>query len=383
MESASLKHAGLPDRIEPGEGDGVSPCLDIEFDERGGSVRVYDPRLFQAGRRGFCERLLEAASRQPGIHKAEVDLASASCQIEFSPGSTTSQCMADSFARAVREASAGSSWLDRVSWWRRRRGRWSALTAFRLPEGVSLWETFEVEAARIRLRRPGVTGNRARLSRLADTLADLEGVEACRVSPWFHRVTIDVCLDSPLSDRLLDTAEQALRGIRAADWLPPERRTHARTADADGEVSLVTTTGWKRLVNLALAGGSFAMTLVALAVPGIPTAPCLLATSDYLARSSPRLNDRLRHSLLFGPILRECEHHGGLSRFSKGKLTVLTLAIVSVTVVFAALTPVVLVFIVLISSLSIYGIARMSDLPDEPHRVLQLNGQAFLAPPAS
>jgi uncharacterized membrane protein YbaN (DUF454 family) len=381
MESASLEHTVLLDRIEPGEADGVSPCLDIEFDERGGSVRVYDPRLFHAGRRGFCERLLEAAARQPGIYKAEVDLASASCQIEFSPGSTTPQCMADSFAHAVREASAGCTWVDRVSWWRRR-GRWSALTAFRLPEGFSLWETFEVEAARIRVRRPGVTGNRARLSRLADTLADLEGVEACHVSPWFHRITVDVCLDSPLSDRFLDTAEQALREIRAADWLPPKRRTHAQTADAGDEVAFATTTGWKRLMYLALAGGSFAMTLVALVVPGIPTVPFLLATSHCLARSSPRLNERLRHTLFFGPILREGEHQGGLSRFSKRKLTVLALVIVSVTVMFKTLTPVALVLIIFISSLSIYGIARMSDLPDEPHGGLQLNGQVFLALPA-
>jgi len=380
MESGSLKHTGLPDRIDLGEGNGVSPCLDIEFDERMGSVRIYDPRLFRAGRRDFCERLLKAASRQPGIHKAEIHLASASCQIEFSPGSNAPRSMADAFVHAVREASAGSSWFGRISWWRRR-SRWSTLTAFRLPDGVSLWETVEVEPAQIRLRRPGVTGNRARLSHLADTLAALEGVEACHVSPWFHRITIDVCLDSPLSDRFLDSVEQALKGIRADDLPQPERRTDALPAAADGEVA-VATTGWKRLIYLAMAGGSFAMTLVAFIVPGIPTVPCLLATSYYLARSSPRLNERLRHTLFFGPILREWEQHGGLSRFSKGKLAGLTLAIVSVTVVLAALTPITLVLIVLISSLSIYGIARMSGLPEEPQAGFQFNGQAFLAFPA-
>ena len=379
MESASLKLAGLPDRIEPGEGDGVSPCLDIEFDERSGLVRLYDPRLFRAGRRGFCERLLKAATRQPGIHKAEIDLASASCQIEFCPGSNAPRCMADAFVHAVREASAGCLWVNRIFWWRRR-SRWSTLTAFRLPDGVALWESFEAEPAQVRLRRPGVTGDRARLSRLADTLAELEGVEACHVSPWFHRITIDVCLDSPLSDRFLDTVEQALGDIKAAELPQSELRIYAQAAVADGGFA-VATTGWKRLMYLAMAGGSFAMTLVALAVPGIPTVPCLLATSYYLARSSPRLNDRLRHTLFFGPILQEWEHHGGLSRSSKGKMTVLTLAIVGVTVVLAALTPVTLVLILLVSSVSIYGIARMPDLPEEPRGGPRLHGPVFLSLP--
>ncbi len=365
MESISIDDNSLPVKIEPEQAGEASPSFEIEFDESSGSARIYDPRLFQAGRRGFCERLLKAASRQPEINKAEVDLATASCRIEFGSGSQTPRCMADSFVRAVRAASAGSSLLDRIGWWRRRR-RWSAMTAFRLPEGSSLWEAFEVEPAQIRLRRLGVTGDRARLSRLADTLADLEGVETCRVSPWANRLTIDVSLDSPLSDRFLDTIEQALACVKAAELLQPESSALALFATADGEVTVATATGGRRLVYLALAGGAFSMTLVGLVIPGIPTVPFLLATSYYLARSSPRLNDRLRHTSFFGPILVEWEQHGGLSRYSKGKLTGLTLTIVGVTLVLAPLAPLTLVVIAVISSLSIYGIARIPDLTAEP-----------------
>ena len=75
---------------------------------------------------------------------------------------------------------------------------------------------------------------------------------------------------------------------------------------------------------LALAGGSFAMTLVGLVVPGIPTVPFLLTTSYYLARSSRRLDERLRRTPLFGPILVEWERRHGLSRSSKLKLMGLT-----------------------------------------------------------
>ena len=95
------------------------------------------------------------------------------------------------------------------------------------------------------------------------------------------------------------------------------------------------------------------MTLVGLVVPGVPTVPFLLATSYYLARSSPRLNERLRRTAFFGPILQEWEGHAALGLASKGKLIGLTATIVVVTVVLAPLTPLALSVILLISSLSV------------------------------
>jgi uncharacterized membrane protein YbaN (DUF454 family) len=374
MESVSMNDTRLPDTMESGQDGGASPCLDIEFDESAGSVRIYDPRLFQAGRRGFCERLLKAASRQPGIRKAEIDLASASCQIEFSPGSQTPRYMADSSDRAIREACSGPAVWDRICWWRRR-GRWSAMTAFRLPEGSSFWETFKVQPALVRLRRLGVAGNRARLALLADTVADLEGVEACRVSPWSHSITIDVSLDSPVSDRFLDTVEQALACLKAAELLAPEHPAAASFVPANGEFSVGTATGARRLMSMALAGGAFSMTLVGVVVPGVPTVPFLLATSYYLARSSPSLNERLRRTAFFGRILREWEGHGALSLTSKGKLIALTGTIVIVAVVLAPVTPVALGLILVISSLSVYGVTRIPAITSDT----QASGRAGIS----
>jgi uncharacterized membrane protein YbaN (DUF454 family) len=350
---------------EPAQGGGVYPSLEIEFDETARSVRVYDPRLFQAGRRRFCERLLKAATHQPGIKKAEIDLASASCQIEFAPGSLTPQSMADSFVCAVRGASAGSSLVHRLRSWRRR-AQWSTLTAFRLPEGVALWETLAAAPSGIRLRRPGIAGNRARLSRMADAVADLDGVEACRVSPWSHRITIDVSLDGPLSNEFLDTVEQALACLNATELLAPDNREIVPFVEAGAATDVSPSTGARRLFYLAMAGGAFSLTLVGLMVPGIPTVPFLLATSYYLARSSPAMNDRLRRTSFFGPIIREWEQYGGLSQLSKGKLTALTLAIVGVTIVLVPLTPIAFAVIVLVSSLSIYGITRMPSAAEKP-----------------
>ncbi len=114
-----------------------------------------------------------------------------------------------------------------------------------------------------------------------------------------------------------------------------------------------------------MAGGAFTMTLVGLVVPGVPTVPFLLATSYYLARSSPALNERLRRTAFFGPILQEWEGHDALSLTSKGKLIGLTATIVVVTVVLAPLTPLALSVILLISTLSVYGVARMPALAED------------------
>jgi hypothetical protein len=222
MELVPIAETPLPERIEAEPRCGALPSLDIELNAQVGSLRIYDPRLFHVRRRGFCERLLKAASRQPGIVKAEVEFASASCQIEFIPGMQTALSMADSFVTAVREATASRSLRERFCWWQRR-GGCSSMTALRLLDAIALWEAFEVKPAHIRLRRKGVNGSRAGMSRLAHGLAELEGVEACRVSRWSRQITIDVCRESPLSDRFLDTVEQATACLTAAELLRPKQ----------------------------------------------------------------------------------------------------------------------------------------------------------------
>jgi uncharacterized membrane protein YbaN (DUF454 family) len=124
------------------------------------------------------------------------------------------------------------------------------------------------------------------------------------------------------------------------------------------------------------------MTLVGLVVPGIPTVPCLLATSYFLSRSSPALNERLHRTRLFGPILREWDAYHGLSRSSKGKLIAVTVTIVVITLVLAPMTVVSLALIVLIASLSIYGVVRLPGLPEKPAGWPLQNGHARLALPA-
>src|SRR5208337_3101977 len=298
-------------------------CLEIELDGRAGLGRLFDARLFQPARREYARRLLEALCEHPGVRKAEVELASSTCRVEFDLDSNTRAVMGGILGEALRTASARAG---KTPWWRRS-PRWSTLTAYRSFGDLSLWETYADEPGSVRLVHRGHARDRAAASRLADSLAGLEGVERCHVSLWSHRITIDCGPGAgSLASRTVDRVERILEGRRAADPREAALRSGAVPEAIDDPV--IAATVWKRLRYKAMAGGAFTLTLVGLVVPGVPTVPFLLATSYYLARSSPLLNERLRRTAFFGPILQEWEGHGALSLASKGKLIGLTATIV-------------------------------------------------------
>ena len=51
-------------QVEAIASESVAISLDIEIDEDEGLLRIYDPRAFHAGRRGFCRRC--SRPRPPG-----------------------------------------------------------------------------------------------------------------------------------------------------------------------------------------------------------------------------------------------------------------------------------------------------------------------------
>lgn len=81
------------------------------------------------------------------------------------------------------------------------------------------------------------------------------------------------------------------------------------------------------------------MSIVGVMTPGIPTVPFVLATSYFLARSSPKLHERFRRSRLFGPIVCDWEEYGGLRLGTKFRLVAITLVLVGVTIAIADLSP--------------------------------------------
>lgn len=129
--------------------------------------------------------------------------------------------------------------------------------------------------------------------------------------------------------------------------------------------------GPKRLLFLVAGAGSTVMTVVGLIVPGIPTVPFLLASSYFLARSSPRAHATLLATPMFGTIVREWDAHEALSRTSKNRLIVFTLVIIGTTVVIAKASPVALGMMTIIAPACIYSIVRMPEIKQDPRAVAQ------------
>jgi uncharacterized membrane protein YbaN (DUF454 family) len=350
---------------------------DIAIDGAAGTVRVYDPRVFRAGRRLFCRRLLEEATRRPCVRQVEVDIESASCRIEFGPGLVPAQDMANIVAAAVRDAAGRSPDAERIPMWRLPPD-WCALTAY-TPSAAgepSLWETLERRPGRIRIRNRGRARDHGRLARLAENLAGRDGIAGCRLAHRSRVLTIDFRPDAPIAHRLLDEVERTLEELRASPLPHPNA-----TSWALGDAATGASTGLHRLTYFALACGSFGLTLVGLVVPGIPTVPFLLATSYYLARSSPRLDEKLRQTAFFGPILAEWEQYGGLSWRSKDKLIGLAGFTLVVTLILSPLAPLTLVVVLVLWSLSIFWITRLPGLSQEQDARVRTGGAASLMHP--
>jgi uncharacterized membrane protein YbaN (DUF454 family) len=368
-------------QVDPGGRDGQFQTasqpfsLDIEIDEDAGSVRVFDPRAFRADRRSFCRRLVEAAARRPNVSRVEVDLASASCRLEFASAAVTPQEMAGTFSDSVREAAAQAG-PGGSSWWRPT-GAWVALTAYSLAGGISIWESLEIQPGRIRIRHRRFKGDHVRPARLAAAVSNLPQVARACARPLSSRITIDFHRGHALPIRIIDDVERVWESLWAAGPEPRKVRD-GHLAEFEGTPRDVAT-GLKRLGFLAMAGGSFALSLAGLIVPGIPTVPFLLATSYYLARSSPALDSALRHAPFLGPILTEWEQHHALGAWSKVKLIGLTVTIIVVTVMLTPVSLAVAVVIAAVGSLSVYGVARLPSRSATPAKVTATEPAARLA----
>ena len=355
-----------PPRNAPASGPILRPAdtasaaaLDIQIDERRGVVEIRDPRAFRAGRRGFCRRLLEASAEHPDLVRAGIDLRTATIRAEFDPRSSTSDSMAIVITEAIRRAAARPA-RDQLSWWRRPED-WSALKVRRTPDGVSWWEALDDEPARVRIRHPALPGDRERRTRLTEALSAMVGVEAYRLSRRTGTLTVWLRPGTPLDGPLLDEVERALHACRTASPV-----LHRIDTDRPEAEAVEVAHGWRRLRYLALAGGSFTMTIVGFVIPGVPTVPFLLATGYYLARSSPRLNAMLRCAPTVGPVLVEWEEHGGVSRGSKTRLIGLTAVILLITIAVSAGSPVALIVVLVLATIGTFGIAMMPGIPGEP-----------------
>lgn len=194
---------------------------------------------------------------------------------------------------------------------------------------------------------------------------------ACRIG-WQPDLTAKQAADGFIAAlRIALRQERGEKQQPQSGWLSRRRLRPTpaeRPASSPGsEPTLVT--GPRRLLYLAAGGGSVLMTIVGVIVPGIPTVPFLLSSSYFLARSSPRAHALLEATPLFGDMVREWDAHQALSRTSKRRLAVFTLVIITVTVVLAGPSPLVLGVVSVMAPACLIGIIRLPEIAHSEHLV--------------
>lgn len=360
------KSAGRLKTKTPGPASQAPVDSKIELSQSAGLIRVLDPRIFRADRRQWCHTVAETAASRQGVRAVRVDLETATCEIQFA-SAPLAHTMADVLAASMRAADESSPGpcVSRRSWfnWRSPEPEtWSSLTAFPRASHASIWKTRLREPGLIEIDHGSMSGSRADQSRLVDgLLARAIGLSSCRVDRRTRRLEVRFEPGRFELAQLIEAAEEVLTGTRTEHAVLDAELLPARS---DAEPTMLVA-GPKRLLFLGLGGGSFALIFVGLAIPGIPTVPFVMLSSYYLARSSTRLHAQLVRSRFFGPIVRDWSIYRGLSRTSKVKLTVLTLAVVGVSLLLVGLTPIVLSVTFVLSAAGLYSLIRLPGVHED------------------
>ncbi len=132
-----------------------------------------------------------------------------------------------------------------------------------------------------------------------------------------------------------------------------------RGGSSDVDTQLTSLSLLKRMLLLAGAGVCFVLGVLGALLPVLPATPFLLLTSYLLVRSSPRLNQRLLRSRMFGPILTDWQIHGGVKPHVKVKAIVIVLIAVGLTIWAAGYSPIPSIAVTALAAVGITVIVRV------------------------
>ena len=134
--------------------------------------------------------------------------------------------------------------------------------------------------------------------------------------------------------------------------------------EVDSSEAVAERSGSRRLLYLLLAALFFALGLIGIFLPLLPTTPLMLLTSYFLVRSYPPLNDRLLRSRLIGPVLRDWQLRRGVRRGVKFKSIVLVAVVVAASLALSELPSWLKIAIVAVASVGIIVILKLPSIDD-------------------
>ncbi len=94
-------------------------------------------------------------------------------------------------------------------------------------------------------------------------------------------------------------------------------------------------------------------------LPLIPTTPFILLASYFFARSSPRMNQWLRTSRLFGPLIRDWQEKGGVRLSVKFTAIVVIPVVIGTSAYFGQLSFPLLTLLVLLGLIGLIVVIRL------------------------
>jgi len=319
----------------------------IHLNRQAGWLRIHSPHVFRPERRGFCRLIIDKAVMIPSVLSAGIDLSISTLRLQFELDCDIAE-LSKNFADALRAAQA----LDAAGV--RSAPRWDMLAAFRTKVGVTFWEARTPTLSRLDLRWSPNPANHLNLILVIEQLAQIPGVQACRMGYWPHRLLMDYDASAVTAFDLLYEARQR--------WADSDSIVDTRYGNAAGRKKQEAA-GLRRIPYFFLAGGCFVLTLGGLLLPGVPTVPFLVATSFFLARASSALHERLLNAPVLGHVLCEWERYRGLSAASKGTLVQMSSALVLLSVALDPLDPIALALTLLFASIAFYSTSRIPQVP--------------------
>lgn len=313
----------LPNHIAPSPPPAVRPSVRIATSP--GTIRITAPVMFVGNDPSVVHRLVERLLEVEAVETVDIDHSAGAVVVGYDRRQLTHATALSRISIALKGE------IDRGN----------------TPPDIDL---NQVVGKVIRIERRRKRG--AVLTTVFSAGADLLSAVSRRIIPISVRRT-------PPNGHPAD--EALLRAGLAIRYLPHRDETslnvHAK--------SVVVVRGWRRAAHLAAAGGCFFMSFVGLITPGIPTVPFVLATSFFLVRSSPALDDRLRRSRLFGQMVRDWTAYNGMRPSIKRNVVLLTLAIMGGTLVFVDPSAPILIVIGVMGTLGVTMILLTRTVPED------------------